>query len=103
MILSSCDTARGEVRKGEGIVGFSWAALLAGCPTVIVGQWEVDETATSELMYDFHKRWRAEKLSKQTHVDVASNLRQSALAVLRNKKYSHPYYWAGFTTIGVGH
>lgn len=103
MILSSCDTARGEVRKGEGIVGFSWAALLAGCPTVIVGQWEVDETATSELMYDFHKRWRVEKLAKQAHINVASNLQQSALALLRNKKYSHPYYWAGFTTIGVGH
>jgi CHAT domain-containing protein len=103
IVLSSCDTARGEALKGEGIVGFSWAALVAGCPTVVVGQWQVDESATSELMYGFHQRWRAERVTSQTHVNVASALQRSELALLRSKKYSHPYYWAGFTIVGVGH
>jgi CHAT domain-containing protein/tetratricopeptide (TPR) repeat protein len=103
IVLSSCDTARGKVRNGEGIVGFSWAALIAGSPTAVVGQWEVDETSTNEMMYDFHKRWVKDRKSNPAQVNVSVALQQSALTLLRGKKYSHPYYWAGFAVVGVGH
>lgn len=103
IVLSACDTARGRVRNGEGVVGFSWAALIAGCPTVVVGHWKVDESGTGVMMYDFHKRWLADRKTNGVHVNVAAALQQSALTLLRSKKYSHPYYWAGFSVVGVGH
>jgi CHAT domain-containing protein len=56
IVLSACDTARGRIRNGEGVVGLSWATPIAGSLTVVVGHWEVDESRTNELMYDFHKR-----------------------------------------------
>ena len=33
VVLSSCDTARGAVYAGEGVIGMSWALLTSGCPT----------------------------------------------------------------------
>lgn len=103
IVLSACDTGRGRVRNGEGVIGFSWAALIAGCPTVVVGQWQVDEAGTDRLMYDFHKRWLEDRKTNGANTDVAAALQQSALTLLRDKKYAHPYYWAGFSVVGVGH
>jgi CHAT domain-containing protein len=103
IVLSACDTGRGKVRNGEGVIGFSWAALIAGCPTVVVGQWQVDEAGTDRLMYDFHKWWLEDRKSNGANTDVAAALQQSALILLRDRKYAHPYYWAGFSVVGVGH
>jgi CHAT domain-containing protein/tetratricopeptide (TPR) repeat protein len=101
IVLSACDTARGKVRGGEGMVGLSWAALIAGVPTVVVGQWEVDETSTNEMMYDFHKRWLAGRKTGKAS-SAAEALQEGALTLLRSGQYNHPYYWAGFSVIGVG-
>src|SRR5213075_1107650 len=50
VVLSSCDTARGSVRIGEGMVGMSWALLAAGCPRAVVTQWEIGSSSSGQLM-----------------------------------------------------
>src|SRR5262249_60886091 len=45
-VLSACETARGRVRSGEGIIGLSWAFFVAGCPATVVSQWSVDGNST---------------------------------------------------------
>lgn len=89
--------------KGEEIVGLSWATLLAGRPTVVVGHWKVDESGTGVMMYDFHKRWLEDRKTEGVHVNVAAAVQQSALTLLHSKQYGHPYYCAGFSVVGVGH
>jgi CHAT domain-containing protein len=54
-VLSACETARGRVAAGEGIIGMSWALFVAGSPAAVVSQWKVDSARNSELMIEFHR------------------------------------------------
>jgi CHAT domain-containing protein len=40
-VLSACETGRGQVSSGEGLIGLSWAFFVAGIPTV-ASQWKID-------------------------------------------------------------
>jgi CHAT domain-containing protein/Flp pilus assembly protein TadD len=96
-ILSACETARGAYRFGEGMIGMSWAFLIAGTPTTVVSQWKVDSASTSELMGAFHRNLRAGVGGR------ADALRAAELELLQSEKYRHPFYWAGFVMIGDGY
>jgi CHAT domain-containing protein/tetratricopeptide (TPR) repeat protein len=102
MVLSACETARGRIGNGEGIVGLTWAMFMAGIPASVVSQWVVDEDATSELMYLFHENLSKGRGTDPARLHRAESLRQSSLKLLSSSRYGHPYYWAGFILIGDG-
>ena len=93
VVLSACETARGRVGAGEGMVGISWAFFVAGSPTTVVSQWKVESASTTELMLSFHRN-----LMKGD--SKAQALRSAALKLLGDSRYRHPFYWAGFVVIG---
>jgi CHAT domain-containing protein len=93
-VLSACDTGSGSVYNGEGIVGLSWAFLLAGCRTTIVSQWRVRSDAAAALMTDFHRRLRGGR-------SPAAALREAALALRSRPAYRHPADWAAFIAVGA--
>jgi CHAT domain-containing protein/tetratricopeptide (TPR) repeat protein len=45
VVLSACETARGRIGAGEGVIGMSWALFIAGSPTTVVSQWKVESAA----------------------------------------------------------
>jgi CHAT domain-containing protein len=92
-VLSACETARGSVGSGEGVIGLSWALFVAGVPGIVVSQWKVDSASTTELMLTFHKN-----LLKQMSPAIA--LQKAEVELLRSKDFRHPFYWAGFVPIG---
>jgi CHAT domain-containing protein/tetratricopeptide (TPR) repeat protein len=92
-ILCGCETARGQLGAGEGMVGLSWALLVAGCPSIIVSQWKVDEAATTPLMLALHKELLA-------GTPRAEALRRAMLELRKDERYRHPFYWAPFMLIG---
>jgi CHAT domain-containing protein/Tfp pilus assembly protein PilF len=92
-VLSACETARGRIAAGEGIIGMSWALFVAGSPAAVVSQWKVDSARSSELMIEFHRNLLRKHLTK------SEALRQAALKVFHGP-YNHPAYWAGFILIG---
>lgn len=99
-VLSACQTARGWVGAGEGVIGMSWALFVAGVPTTVASQWKVDSASTTTLMIDFHRRLTMRPANaKETKAEA---LRQASLELLRNERYRHPFYWAGFVMIGDG-
>ena len=93
VVFSACDTGRGQQRGGEGVVGLTWAAFVAGAPTQVVSQWAVNDAATAELMKGFYAGLKREE-------SKSAALRGSALALMGNQEYSHPYYWAPFVLLG---
>lgn len=97
-VLSACEMARGKYRHGEGMIGMSWAFLIAGTPTTVVSQWKVDSASTTQLMVAFHKNLK----SHSDFSGKADAMRAAALSLLQNPQYKHPFYWAGFVVIGDG-
>jgi CHAT domain-containing protein/uncharacterized protein HemY len=95
VVLSACETARGRIGAGEGVIGMSWAFFVAGCRTTVVSQWEVDSASTAELMIGFFQRLKA-----PTGATKSSALRLAALKLMKSSRYQHPYYWAGFVVVG---
>jgi CHAT domain-containing protein len=94
VVLSACDTARGQYAAGEGIIGFSWALFAARCRAQVVSQWKVDSAATSVLMRNFHRNVRNDPSR------AASALQKTIVSMLKTKEYRHPFYWAGFVVLG---
>lgn len=97
VVLSACETARGRVGAGEGMVGFSWAMFLAGVPSIVVSQWKVESAGTRDLMVNFHRGLISKPTSAKTEA-----LRQAALKLMKNPETSHPFYWGGFVLVGDG-
>ena len=98
VILSACETGLGRIGTGEGMIGLTWAFMNAGCATTVVSQWEVRDDSTADLMIAFHRNLRNTKLPPTK----SEALRQAALAVMKNEKYRHPFYWASFVMVGNG-
>ncbi|HSK64795.1 MAG TPA: CHAT domain-containing tetratricopeptide repeat protein [Pyrinomonadaceae bacterium] len=96
-VLSACETARGRIGAGEGVIGFSWAMFNAGVPSTVVSQWKVESASTRDLMVNFHRSLISPATPRKTDA-----LRQAALKLMRNPETSHPFYWAGFVLVGDG-
>lgn len=99
VVLSACETARGKVGSGEGMIGFSWAFFVAGSPSVVVSQWKVNSESTTKLMQEFHQQWR----KSEDRLTKSEALRQAALSLMKDPRYRHPYYWGGFVIVGNPH
>jgi CHAT domain-containing protein/Tfp pilus assembly protein PilF len=91
-VLSACETGNGRIAPGEGVIGMSWAFFVAGTRSLVVSHWRVNSTSTSQLMKDFYRA-----LATQ---GKAESLRQASLGMLKNPRYRHPFYWAGFVLVG---
>ena len=59
VVLSACETARGETTGGDDVIGLTRGLLAAGARSVIVSLWPVDDLSTSLFMTHFYGRLRA--------------------------------------------
>jgi CHAT domain-containing protein len=91
MVLSACNTGRGDYLEGEGIMALPRGGILAGVPGVIASLWKVHDEFTKNLMLDFYSY-----VSKGYSYREA--LRQAKLDAI--KKDRLPLDWAGFILIG---
>jgi CHAT domain-containing protein len=93
VVLSACNTARGERTRGDEILGLTRAFLYAGSSAVITTFWQIDDRASRFLMEAFHRRLRAGE-------SAAEALRLAQLATREQPQWSSPYYWAPFALHG---
>jgi CHAT domain-containing protein/tetratricopeptide (TPR) repeat protein len=94
VVLSACQTGLGKEVKGEGLVGLTRGFMYAGAPRVVVSLWSVSDEATAELMARFYRGVLAGGLRP------AAALRAAQLPMLKDGRYSAPFYWAAFTLQG---
>jgi tetratricopeptide (TPR) repeat protein len=92
-VLSACETGRGELVGGEGVLGLVRALTLRGTPQVVASLWTVDDELSATMMGMFHAA-------------LASGLPPSralleARRSLLSEGFVHPFYWSGFVLYGA--
>ncbi len=92
VVLSACETGKGEVQNGEGVYGLQRGFQQAGAKAVLMSLWKVDDEATQKLMSRFYAYWIGKGLSKRLA------FAQAQLSL--KKAYPHPYYWGAFVLVG---
>ncbi len=95
VVLSGCQTGLGKEIRGEGLIGLTRGFMYAGAKRVAVSLWDVNDEATAELMARFYKEMLGNK-----KLSPAAALRQAQLSMSKDKRWSNPYYWAGFILQG---
>jgi CHAT domain-containing protein/tetratricopeptide (TPR) repeat protein len=91
VVLSACDTGRGDVKPGQGVYGLHRAFLVAGAETVVMSLWKVDDETTRALMEAYYSNLLAGQ-------GRATALREAMRALRRTQP--HPYAWAPFIAMG---
>ncbi|MCB0529251.1 MAG: CHAT domain-containing protein [Saprospiraceae bacterium] len=92
-VLSACNTGRGQLAKGEGVISLARAFKYAGCANILMSLWQADDQATAQIMQDFY-RYLKQGMGK----DAA--IRQAKLDYLDSNRRNHPFYWGAFVLIG---
>jgi len=57
VVLSACDSARGQLHAGESTFGLMRARRAAGARCVLGTVWPMDDTITREFVTTFYRRW----------------------------------------------
>jgi CHAT domain-containing protein/tetratricopeptide (TPR) repeat protein len=91
VVLSACDTGRGDVMLGQGVQGLRRALVVAGAETLVMSLWKVNDDATRQLMEAYYRNLLAGQ-------GRATALRE-AMRALR-QTHPHPHYWAPFIALG---
>lgn len=90
LLLSACETAAGDDRAALGLAGL---AVRAGARSALGSLWQVDDQATSELITAFYSELAKPDVSK------AEAFARAQRGLIADRRFRHPYYWAGFTVI----
>ncbi len=91
LILSACQTAKGDRRATLGLAGL---AVGSGARSTLATLWSVQDDSTAQLIETFYGQLIQEEAGR------AEALRQAQLALISSSEYSHPYYWAPFVLVG---
>ncbi len=97
-VLSACETANGRISPGEGVMGTSWAFFVAGTRSMLVSQWKVNSASTSHLMVNFYQALESKQGDQSGK--KARSLQEATLRLMKDDRYRHPFYWAGFVLVG---
>lgn len=92
VVLSACNSGKGKIIEGEGMLALPGGFLYSGVPNVLASLWKVHDEKTKELMVAFYKNLL------EDGVTYAEALRRAKLDCI--EKGYLPLDWAGFVLIG---
>jgi CHAT domain-containing protein len=94
-VLSACETGTGKLQKGEGVMSMARGFIYAGCPSIVMTLWQVEDKSGAKIMEDFYyfiskgkRKDIALRMAKLKHLDSADPLT------------AHPHYWLAYVSIG---
>src|SRR5690606_23061669 len=94
-VLTACATGAGRDDEGEGVRSLGYSFAFAGCPSLVVSLWNIDEKVSSEIISRFYANLAA---GMPKHLA----LRKAKLQHLSEapEELASPYYWAGLVLVG---
>jgi CHAT domain-containing protein len=92
LTLSACQTASGDDRAALGLAG---VAVKAGARSALASLWSVNDQSTSQVISDFYHQLR-----NSPSMTKARALQTAQVAMLGDRRYRHPCYWAPYLIIG---
>jgi CHAT domain-containing protein len=99
VFLSGCETAVGSAGStsfapGEDFATVARAFLYAGARNVVATLWRVDDEGAAAFAAEYYRR-----LATDGPVDALAGAQRT---LARDRRFSAPYYWAGYTLAGDG-
>jgi len=93
VVLSACQTGRGIIKRGEGVLGLPRVFFYSGAESILSSLWRVRDKHTAKFMNLFYE-YLASGKSK------AYSLQCAKIKFIQSKRHSNPFYWAPFVLNG---
>jgi CHAT domain-containing protein len=95
VVLSGCNTGTGKLQKGEGVMSLARGFFYAGCPSIIMTLWNVEDVSSSTIMIEFYRN-----LKNGFSKDEALRKAKDSYIAGADPLKAHPYFWLGYVSIG---
>ena len=94
VVLSACNTAEGEYKRGEGVLSLARGFVYAGTPSLVMTMWEVEDKSGTALMKEFYEDIR-------NGYSKPEALQKAKLEFIRNARpeNAHPFFWSSFVVL----
>jgi CHAT domain-containing protein len=122
VVLSACETGRGEITGGDELLGLNRIVLASGAKAVIASLWKVNDFSTTIFMEEFYSnilkgKSLAEALKNAQlricalNADEFNTQKAEATNTIRDtgffneektrgkRDFKHPFYWAPFILV----
>lgn len=97
VVLSACETGKGKLVNGEGLMSLSRAFSYAGCPSVITSLWKAEDNAnaylTQKLYFYLQKGYAKDEALQNAKLDYINDD-----TIPQNFKL--PNFWAHLVLVG---
>jgi CHAT domain-containing protein len=90
VVLSACETAKGQVDEIDGVLGLQRGLKKAGVGSILMSLWKVSDVVTSILMTQFYENIGKGQNSRESLKNAAQKVKE---------QYPDPYYWASFVML----
>ena len=90
MVLSACETAKGQVDEIDGVLGLQRGFKKAGAKSIMMSLWKVSDAVTSMLMTEFYSNLGKDMSTKEALKAATRKIRS---------QYPDPYFWAAFVVL----
>jgi CHAT domain-containing protein len=98
--LSACETGRGRVVSGEGVLGLPRLFLGAGAKSVLMTRWLIDDEFSSRMLPKFYEFCLEQDFSKAEALAGAKRSLLREISQNAKNHYQHPFYWASYSLYG---
>jgi CHAT domain-containing protein len=95
VVVSACDTSRGQNIPGEGAMSLSRTFLAQGADSVVSTLWPISDAATATFMREFYRGIRE---LGHTLPQAMQHAQNELKAIPR---FSNPFYWAAYVLTSV--
>ncbi|MBL7983203.1 MAG: CHAT domain-containing protein [Flavobacteriales bacterium] len=93
-VLAACETGTGA-DDGEGVRSLGYSFAYAGCPSLVMSLWNIDEKSNSAIIARFYELiadgWSKHAALRQAKLDHLATA---------DDELAQPYYWAGLVLVG---